>query len=645
MSNYIQGTINISNKGVGYVRPDGNTNRNDSIEIEPSSLNTALPGDTVKVEILSTKPEELPTGKVIEIITRKRLEFVGIIEQENNSYFLVPDDKRVYKDILIASDKLNSAKPGDKVLVSITEWTDPKKDPLGEVLLVIGKPGEHQTEMRSIIYDKGFRPEFPPEVEQEAKLIKAGAEKDMVEEIKNRRDLRQTFTCTIDPADAKDFDDAISLETKGDSIEIGIHIADVAHYVLPDTILDKEAIKRATSIYLVDRTIPMLPEILSNDLCSLKPNEDKLAFSAIFTFDQNYKIIDEWFGRTIIHSNKRLTYEDAQKLLDQNPEAKSPDQDLARQLQLINKVALKLRADKMANGAMAFESTEIKFVLDEEGRPLRVVKKERTASHLLIEDLMLLANRKVAEFVSKIVKNTDKRFVYRVHDQPDRERLKQLADFITPLGYKLKLDQGDISAKELNELLRAVDGKPEEAMIQTAVMRSMAKAIYSMKNLGHYGLAFDHYAHFTSPIRRYPDVMVHRLLDYYLRHHQPPTKLLEQYETLVTHSSQRELAAQEAERDSVRYKQIEFLTDKIGKVFSATISGLAKWGIFVQEVETLAEGVVRLTELKDDYYIFDEKKYAMVGKNTNRRYRLGDRIQVKLIRADVSNRVLDFVFV
>lgn len=637
---YLEGTLRVSTKGVGYVSPDNAKNRDESVEIEPNFLNTGLPGDRVRVLLEPTVKDELRSGQVVKILERKKVEFVGVVETEQGLFFLVPDDKRIYKDFLIPSDRLNGAKPGEKVLVRLSEWSDPKKDPIGEVVLVIGRPGDHNTEMQAIVYEKGFRPDFPPAVEAEAKTLKQGATSDLEQELKKRRDLRSTLTFTIDPLDAKDFDDAISFRRlENGELEVGVHIADVSHYVRPDTALDGEARRRATSIYLVDRTIPMLPEMLSNDLCSLNPGADKLAFSAIFTFDQKFKITSEWFGRTVIHSAHRFTYETAQKTLE------TPSEPYHDELSILNQVAQHLRAEKLSAGAITFETTEIKFVLDESGKPLRVVKKERGDSHLLVEDFMLLANRKVAEYVSKKVGPKNQKFVYRIHDQPDVDKLKQLANFIGPLGYSLHFGPEGVSAQSINTLLKAVSGKPEETMIQTAAMRSMAKAVYSMKNIGHYGLAFSDYTHFTSPIRRYPDLMVHRLLAYYLSGQTPPLEMLRDYDQLCLHASQRELNAQEAERDSVRYKQVEFMLDKVGTVFNGVISGLAKWGIYVQEEETLAEGMVRLVDLADDYYIFDEKNYAMIGRNTNRRFRLGDKVRVKLVRADLKDKILDFVFV
>jgi ribonuclease R len=459
-------------------------------------------------------------------------------------------------------------------------------------------------------------------------------------EIQKRRDFRSTPTFTIDPADAKDFDDALSARRLPEGgWEVGVHIADVAHYLKPGTPLDKEAVKRATSVYLVDRTIPMLPEVLSNDLCSLNPKEDKLAFSAVFTFNEQLELTEEWFGRAIIHSHHRFTYEGAQAVLNKK------SGPYAEELAYLNQLAYQLRAAKAAAGAIAFERDEIKFVLDEAGRPLEVVKKERTDSHKLVEELMLLANRRVAEFVSKIVKNSEKKFVYRIHDAPDPEKIQQLADFLEPFGYRIKTSQGTIPATEINKLLGAVAGTPEENIVKTATMRSMSKAIYSMKNIGHYGLSFAHYAHFTSPIRRYPDVMVHRLLDYYLQGKNPSVEMLARYEQLALHSSQMEVQAQEAERDSIRYKQVEYMEPRVGQVFAATISGLAKWGIYVEEKGALAEGLVRLVDMKDDYYVFDEKNYSMVGERTGTRWRLGDEVKVKLLATDVRNRLLDFTFV
>lgn len=642
MSDQIEGIIRLSGKGIGYVSLDP---KGPSIEIDSNSLRTALHGDRVRVQVSAEAPsmkngvEMNQTGEVVEILERRKLEFVGTIEVDNGFSYLVPDDKRVYKDILLNPEHLQGAKVGEKVLAKIIKWDDPKKDPLGEVIEVIGTSGAHETEMLSIVYDRGFKSIFPEAVEAEAKALKLAEPKDLPEEAKRRRDFRQILTFTIDPIDAKDFDDALSFRALPDgNYEIGIHIADVSHYVTAGTALDIEARKRATSIYLVDRTIPMLPEVLSNDLCSLREGEDKLTFSTIVTMTPTGEVIKTEFDKTIIRSAKRFTYEEGQAVLD------SKEGPFAPALLTLNQLAYALRAKKVAAGAITFENEEIKFQLDASGQPIKVYKKTRTDIHLLIEDFMLLANRSVAEYVSKLVHDADGQFVYRVHDVPDRERLETLATFVRPLGYRLPMTKEGVRGQDINAFLASVAGTPEEGMVRTATMRAMAKAIYDMKNIGHYGLAFPHYTHFTSPIRRYPDVMVHRLLDLYRQGEKPSAEMLTDYRRLSAHASMREVEAQDAERDSIRYKQIEFMSRNIGQTVNGVISGLAKWGIFIQEQETLAEGMVRLAMLKDDFYLFDEKNYAMVGKNKGKKYRLGDTVRVKVIKTDLPSRTIDFEF-
>jgi len=639
----IEGSLRVSAKGLGYLNWPSLKPKY-TIEIEPMSLNTALNGDQVRVRVIGpvAGKTDLYAGEVIEIRERKKLEFVGVIEQENGFIYLIPDDKRFYRDILIDGKLLNGAQAGQKVLAKIIKWEDAKKEPQGEVVQIIGQPGEHNTEMLAVVFDRGFKTGFPDPVEAEAKKLKDFEPENLKREVESGRrlDFRQVPTFTIDPVDAKDFDDAISIREVGNGRwEVGVHIADVSHYVRPGTALDAEAIKRATSIYLVDRTIPMLPEILSNDLCSLVADQDRLVFSAIFSINDDGEVLERKFGKAIIHSQKRFSYEEAQTVLTKG------EGQFAAELTTLNKLAYRLREKKIADGAIVFETEEIKFELDESGKPIRAYKKIRTDTHLLVEDFMLLANREVAQYVAKLTGEGDKKFVYRVHDLPDHDKLKQLSDFIRPLGYHLKLTDGQISSRDLNLFLQMITGKPEEMMIKTAAMRSMAKAIYSTKNIGHYGLAFTYYTHFTSPIRRYPDLMVHRLLEIYLQSKLPPGEMLAEYNHLVEHTSEREVQAQEAERDSIRYKQVEFMSARVGQTFDGVISGIAKWGLYVQDQETGAEGLIRISNIGDDFYVFDEKSYAIVGERKKERYRLGDKIKVKIVSTNLADRQIDLTIV
>lgn len=632
MIDAIKGKIRVTGKGVGYFSvPDLETD----LEVQPENLNTALNGDTVRLELLDKELYGRKQAKVAEILERKKTEFVGNFDNS----FLIPDDKRMYMDIKIEEGKEMGAKNGDKVLVELTEWKDGTKSPKGKVTRVIGRAGEHNVEMQAIVYESGFEIDFPREVEEEAKAWK---EKWLKEDhLKDRKDFRDTTTFTIDPADAKDFDDAISIKKLSDTeFEIGIHIADVSHFVEPKTALDKEAIERGTSIYLVDRTIPMLPEILSNDLCSLNPNEDKYAFSAVFTITKDGEVKDRWFGKSLINSDKRFTYEEAQEILDKKEGL------FYEELETLNKIAYKLREKKFKNGAIEFESDEVKFVLDELGKPIKVIRKVRKDTHKLVEDYMLLANKEVATYMHAVTgKDTRMAFVYRIHDAPDREKIINLATFVKALGFELEHKDGETTSKDISKMLRSVDGTPAEALIKTASIRSMSKAVYSTANIGHFGLAFDYYTHFTSPIRRYPDLMVHRLLQRFIEKGKVEQDEIVKYQRLSEESSERELEAAEAERSSIKYKQVEYMSERIGQEFDGIVSGVSEWGVYVEEAETKSDGMVRLKEMTDDFYELNEKLYAVVGKKTGKKYSLGDKVRVKLLSADLERKVLDFQFV
>ncbi len=625
------GTIRVTGKGVGYFPiPDSD----EDFEIPPELINTALNRDTVRIEDLKRlSPYKRKLAKVAEIIERHKTEFVGTFDQG----FIIPDDKRMYRDIAVADPK--GAKNGEKVQVRLSDWKDASKSPKGELIRVIGKAGEHNTEMLGIVYESGFEIDFPTEVEKEAKAWKKKF--DAEDHLKGRKDFRKTTTFTIDPADAKDFDDAISIKKlENGDYEIGIHIADVSHFVTPGTALDKEAVKRGTSIYLVDRTIPMLPEVLSNDLCSLNPNEDKYAFSAVFVINKNGEVKERWFGKSLIESDKRFTYEEAQEVLDKKA---GP---FYEELQTLNDIAYKLREEKFKKGAIEFETEEVKFVLDDNGKPIKVYKKERKDTHKLVEDFMLLANREVATYMNKVHGPQSRAaFVYRIHDVPDREKIINLATFVKALGFDLKNKNGETTAEDITRMLRSVEGTPAEMLVKTAAIRSMSKAIYSTANIGHFGLAFEHYTHFTSPIRRYPDLMVHRLLQRSLTGGKIEQDEILKYQRLCDECSEREIEAAEAERSSIKYKQVEYMSERVGEEFDATVSGVSEWGIYVEEANTKSEGMVKLRDMKDDFYELNEKLYAIVGKSTGKKYSLGDRVRVRLIAADPERKVLDFTFV
>lgn len=632
------GRITVTGKGTGFFTVDENE---EDLEIQPENINRALNKDTVRIEPLNKEINGRKQARVVEVIERNKETFVGTLDKGTEEYvFLIPDDKRMYRDIFIHLSKAMDAKIGDKVQVKLVDWKDPMKSPEGEVVRIIGRKGEHNTEMQSIVYEKGFEIDFPADVEQEAHEWKAKwAKEDHLKD--GRTDFRDRTTFTIDPVDAKDFDDALSIKKLDDGdYEIGIHIADVSHFVVEKSALDREARKRGTSIYLVDRTIPMLPEILSNDLCSLNPNEDKYAFSAVFTMNMNGVVKKRWFGKTLINSDKRFSYEEAQEILDNKSGL------FYEELNTLNEISKKLREEKYEKGAIDFDTEEVRFELDENGKPIKVYRKVRKDTHKMIEDFMLLANREVATFMHTAgEKNTHAAFVYRIHDAPDREKIINLATFVKALGFELHNENGDVRGQDIAKMLKSVKGTPAEALVTTAAIRSMSKAVYSTANIGHFGLAFEYYTHFTSPIRRYPDLLVHRLLQRYLTHGKIEQGEIIKYEKLSEDSSQREIEAAEAERDSIKYKQVEYMLDHVGEEFDATVSGVSEWGVYVEEVVTKAEGMVSLRKMTDDFYELQEKQYAIVGKGTGKRYTLGDKVRVKLVNADMDRKILDFEFV
>ncbi|RAW03209.1 ribonuclease R [Pseudochryseolinea flava] len=604
------------------------------VYIKTQDLKSAVDGDMVKVAILPGRHGEHPEGRVTEIVRRNRTKFVGKIEVSKNYAFVVPDARKIHQDFFVYLENIKGAKTGDKVIIEVTSWAEEERKPEAKVVDVLGRAGENNAEIHSIMAEFNLPFRFPENILKDSEKIDEGITK---QEVKKRWDFREVTTFTIDPFDAKDFDDALSFKKLDNgNYEIGIHIADVTHYVLPDTPLDQEAFDRATSVYLVDRTIPMLPERLSNQLCSLRPKEDKLTFAAVFEMDDKGKIKKEWFGRTVIHSDVRFTYEEAQEILEGK---KHP---LSEELLILNSLAKKLRKERFNKGAVNFETTEVKFKLDENGRPLEVVPKIRKDAHKLIEEFMLLANKQVATFVYNHKKGKEKNtFVYRIHDFPDPEKVKDFSVFAKQFGHKMNVDETAIS-RSLNKLMTEIEGKPEQNILEQLAIRTMAKAKYSTETKGHFGLAFDHYAHFTSPIRRYPDMMVHRLLQRYLDEEKPPSQ--SDYEEKCIHTSEREKRAADAERASIKYKQVEFMTYAENKVYEGLISGVTEFGIFIEIVETKCEGMVRLADLTDDFYDFDEKKYRVVGKRKHKVYTLGDRVRVRVKKTDIDKRLIDLVF-
>jgi ribonuclease R len=626
----ITGEIRINTHGIGIVKIE---NSDKEVIIYPKYLHKALPGDKVKVRLFAQKKSMYLEGTVIDIIERSQKPIVGTIEIIHSYAFLVTDSRIYPYDIFIPSEYLNNAQQGQKATVRIIEWPEKSKNPIGEVVDVLGIAGEHQTEMHAILAEFNLPYKFPKEVEDETNNI---SEIIPDEEYKKRKDFRNVVTFTIDPEDAKDFDDAISFQKLDDGLwEIGVHIADVSYYVKEGSLLDEEAYKRGTSVYLVDRVVPMLPEKLSNNICSLKPNEDRLCFSVVFTVDDNLNIKKQWFGKTIINSNKRFTYEEAQKIIE------SKEGEFAFELCKLNEFAKILRQRRLQCGAIAFNKVEVKFHLDEKGKPISVYFKETKDSNNLIEEFMLLANRSVAEYVGKRKEQkAPKPFIYRIHDHPDPEKLKQFKQFAKYWGYEISLRSQEQFANSINLLLESIRYKPERDIIENMAIKSMAKAVYSSKNIGHYGLTFDYYTHFTSPIRRYPDLIAHRLLEKYLNNEKPND--IENLEIKCKHCSEMEQIAADAERASIKYKQIEFMADKIGQTFEGFISSLTSWGIYVQLIESKAEGMISLRDLDDDFYIFNEEKMEVYGKHSHKKFRIGDKIFVTVHKINLEKRHLDF---
>jgi ribonuclease R len=627
---YITGKVQITSSNNAFVISE---DLDQDVFIALKNLNHALGGDTARVYLFAQRQGRKLEGEIVEIIERKRKQFVGKVEIAKNFAFLIADSKDMPYDIFIPLDKLHKARNGQKAVARITDWPQNVKNPFGEIVEVLGAPGQNETEMHAILAEFELPYKFQQEVVEDAATIP-----DIItdEEIKKRRDFRKVTTFTIDPADAKDFDDALSFQVlKNGNVEVGVHIADVTHYVQPRTLLDNEAYERGTSVYLVDRVVAMLPERLSNNICSLRPNEDKLCYSAVFELDKEAKVINEWFGRTIINSDRRFNYEEAQAIIE------TGQGDLSDVIVELDRMAKILRERRMRSGAIEFDRAEVKFEIDEKGKPIRAYFKENKDSNKLIEEFMLLANRKVAETIGKTKEGKKaKTFVYRVHDLPNQEKLISFAQFVKKFGYKINTGGGKAVATSLNKLLDEVQGKNEETIVENLALRAMAKAEYSTKNVGHYGLAFDYYTHFTSPIRRYPDMMVHRLLDHYLKNGE--SKDQSKYEKMCIHSSEMEKRATDAERASIKYKQVEFMADKIGNEYEGTISGVTEWGIYVEINENKCEGMIPIREIDDDFYYFDEDNYCLAGKHHGRKFQLGDQLKIRVWRTNLLKKQMDF---
>ena len=648
--NYYTGIADVTSRGQAYIVIE---ELEEDIFVNQKNINHALHGDIVEVYIFKRNRGGKSEGEITKILERKKTDFVGVIQIQERFAFVECQDTKMYTDIFISKENINNAKNGDKVLVEIESWPEKAGSPYGKVLKILGKPGEHNTEIHSILAQFGLPYEFEKEVEDYANSIDTTIKE---VEIKKRRDMRSDLTFTIDPKDAKDFDDALSFKNLEDgTYEIGIHIADVSHYLIPGTILDDEAYERATSVYLVDRVVPMLPEVLSNNACSLRPNEEKFTFSAVFKINNKAEIIDQWFGRTVTYSDARFAYEEAQFIIEKEKNNKEKTinipsavsitgkpyevkNKIAKAILKLDELAKILRRKRMKNGAISFDKVEVKFHLDKDNNPEGVYFKESKDANKLIEEFMLLANRSVAEFIGK--QSTKKTFIYRVHDEPDDEKIAALQNIIRQFGYKIDTRDRKTTSNSLNTLLKDVQGKKEQNLVDTLAIRSMSKALYTTQNIGHYGLAFDYYTHFTSPIRRYPDVMVHRLLQFYLDQESSANK--EQFEEKCRHSSEMESLAAQAERASIKYMQVKYMYDHQDQNFLGVISGVTDWGIYVEIINNKCEGMVRLQEMKDDHYTFHKEEFAAVGDRTKNSYQLGDEVYVQVKNADLVRKQLDF---